>query len=336
MKKALCFLLIFAVLPGILAGCKEPTSQSTDTTPTSITENPKTDFHYELSKDGDAVYITKYIGTAKDVVIPTQIDGLPVTSLKSSSNNSEIIGAFENSTIQSVVIPESVVSIGPNAFWNCKELTTVTVSKNLQTIASFAFTNCTKLKTIDLSKTQVAILWEGCFSNCTDLTEIHFPANLDRIDARAFYNCSSLTELHFPDSLTRIDEQAFENCTSLKSVTIPTELSLFSISKQVFVNIPALEKLIFKEGRESIDGYAFFDTTSNVEIYIPKSVTSFTPETFFIRGSAKVIFAGDCPKNKGNPTFYGDPTIYYDPSTAGWDTCPWKEHHPMKPITEIA
>ena len=46
------------------------------------TENPATDFEYEKSTDNSAIWITKYIGTDKHVIIPSQIDGLPVVTIK--------------------------------------------------------------------------------------------------------------------------------------------------------------------------------------------------------------------------------------------------------------
>lgn len=325
-----CILLVMS-----LTACKK-TKPAPDTAETpQLTENPKTDFEYEVSDDGKFVHITKYVGTSQNVVVPSQIDGLPVTSLKSVLDNEkkQYFGPFAGSNVQSIVLPEGLQTIGSSSFIDCSQLTWVTFPKSLQNLSTCAFTNCVKLDKVDLSETQVEIIWEGAFYRCSALTQIQLPAGLARICDKAFSDCTSLTEIQFPDSLTRIDAFAFRNCTALKSVTIPTELDVRSPSGQAFINVPALEKIIFKEGREAINGYAFFDTTEDVEIIIPKSVKEIETETFFIRGPARIIFQGDCPEIKNNRKFHGEPTIFYDPATKGWDTCIWKDQHPMQPIS---
>jgi len=308
MKKQILILVCFLLVCS-LAACNKSGSQASKKDNPPLVENPKTDFEYEQSKEGDAIYITKYIGTAVDVVIPAEIDGLPVTWLKDRLDDGvNYVGVFQDCNIQSVVIPDSVNDIGTGLFRNCTELKEVTLSKNLWRISNSAFNNCPKLQKIDLSKTKVTL-----------------------IDNLAFRDCTGLTQVKLPDSLEQIGGYAFAGCTSLKSITIPPKLELFSLNAQAFCNVPALETIQFAEGRESIIGYAFFDTTSSVEIYIPKSVKTFNPETFFLRGPAKIIFAGDCPEIKGKTTFYGEPTICYDPKTDGWDSCVWKGQYSMEP-----
>lgn len=308
-----CLLLVMS-----LTACKKGKSPSDNTqektqateTP-QLEENPKTDFEYEVSDDGTKVYITKYIGTSQNVVVPAQIDGLPVASLKATLDESGRIykGPFAGSNVQTVVLPEGLQGIGTAAFSDCSQLTRVTFPKSLWSLSISAFENCVKLDNVDLSETQVEIIWECVFQGCSGLTQIQLPAGL-----------------------TRIYSKAFADCTALKSITIPAGVQQAS-TNQIFTNVPALEKIIFQEGRESINGYAFFDTTGDVEIIIPQSVKEFTPQTFFNRGTARFVFQGDCPKIKNNSKFLGDVTIVYDPTTKGWDSCIWKGQHPMEPIT---
>lgn len=302
-----CILLVMS-----LTACKKAKSVPDATEAPQLTENPKTDFEYEVSNDGTGIRITKYIGTSQNVVVPTEIDGLPVISLKETLEEGSQIykGPFACSNVQTVVLPEGLQSIGSSAFVDCSQLTQVTFPKSLQYLSGWAFENCVKLDNVDLSETQVEIIWERTFRGCTGLTQIQLPSGL-----------------------TRIYGEAFADCTALKSVTIPIGLDVRSPIRQAFINVPALEKIIFLEGRESINGYAFFDTTGDVEIIIPKSVKEIEPDTFFNRGTARFVFQGDCPKIKNNKNFHGNATIVYDPTTRGWDTCIWKGQHSMEPIT---
>ncbi|MBE6666026.1 MAG: leucine-rich repeat domain-containing protein [Ruminococcaceae bacterium] len=346
MKKWLCMLLAGALVFSLTACHRNqqdnPDSSSINTetaggtTEASVppTENPKTDFQYEISTNGDAVYINKYIGASRNVVIPSQIDGLPVATIKGIAGEGGLVqeGAFEGCDIQSVTIPHSVTAIGLHAFKDCKELVQITIPDNLEILIDGAFQNCKKLESIDLSATKLTQLNELTFYDCVNLKEIALPSGLTRICAKAFYNCSSLLEINLPEELVRIDDAAFVNCASLKTITIQTKLNMISIKAPAFRDIPKLETIIFQEGCEKITGYGFFVTESNVEIKIPKSVTQFSPETFFIHGSAKVVFEGDCPEIVGENDFYGEPTIFYNPNTVGWDTCVWKSQYALKPI----
>ncbi|MDR3013482.1 MAG: leucine-rich repeat domain-containing protein [Chitinispirillales bacterium] len=88
------------------------------------------DFEFTISSDGGSVTITNYVGRKRNVRIPSQLQGLPVT----------IIGvmAFSNKGLTDVTIPNSVVTIEQRAFgWN--QLTGVIIPNSVTTIGSYAF-----------------------------------------------------------------------------------------------------------------------------------------------------------------------------------------------------
>lgn len=89
--------------------------------------NPASDFEYKAS-----VTIMKTRVKEGDVVIPSTMDGLPVTSIGES--------AFARCTeLTSVAIPESVTSIGDLAFYGCSKLTSVTIPQSVTSIGHSAF-----------------------------------------------------------------------------------------------------------------------------------------------------------------------------------------------------
>ena len=325
-------IFLTALLLFSLAACE---NMSLGTKPT-YTESPIEDFIYEITESSDGINIIKYVGNDATVVIPSIIDGLPVTQIRGKIDENNIIsGAFQNCDVVTVVIPSSVFVIGARAFQNCAKLKEIIIPEDtsLYILGGWEFHFCTSLESIDLSATKITSLPISTFEQCKNLKSINLCESITYgIDKRAFYGCESLEEIVLPKNLEVIKDEAFGYCTSLKSINIPTKLDLYAINKQVFHNVPSLESIIFDEGREEIVGYAFFDTTSNVEIIIPASVKKISPYTFFIRSNAKLIFLGDCPESVDTDVFYGDPTIYYDPNTAGWDNCVWKDNHPMQPI----
>jgi len=309
------------------------TETSAQSENTHYIETPITDFEYEISKDGKHVYINRYIGNDETVVIPSVIDGRAVKSLKGTWIGGGITnGVFENSTTKAVYVPNSVTTIGVNAFKDCKELTSVTISDKCERILDSAFENCVKLSCIDLSQTEIISIGTSAFEGCTELSEIQLPKSLSTIKKKAFYDCFKLLELHLPKEIVTIEGEAFYNCLSLKLITVPAKLDLCAFDSVRFYNVPSLKKIVFEEGRDVIDGYAFFDITSYVEITIPKSVKEFSSLPFFAHGPIKYVFEGDCPIITEDVDFLGEPTIYYYSNTSGWNNCVWLKKYTLLPL----
>lgn len=325
MKKIIVLFLFTFLISLLLIGC--------DTL--GAKEAPASDFEYELSQNGENIVITKYIGSQENVVIPKEIDGLPVKALKDAYPDGGTAGVFEGSSIKSVTIPDTVTLIGSSAFSGCKELTEVKLPNNLKHISVGAFSDCTSLKNIDLSKTQLTIIGSLAFKGCTSLTEAKFPSTLTEIEDRAFYGCSALTDIRLPEALENLCSAVFAECTSLKTITIPKSINRKAHSEPAFSGNPSLEKIIFEEGCAEICGYAIFAIDSNAEIIIPKTVERFDPSAFFIMNNPiQFVFYGDFPELVDFTEFPGPlvHTIRYDKSADGWDECEWRGKYTLEPI----
>ena len=156
-----------------------------------------------------------------------------------------------------LIIPDSVTSIGEDAFYHYTGLTSVTIGNGVTSIGSDAFSGCTELTSINVAKgntkyhsagncvieTKSKTLVFGCktsvipaegsvtsigknaFRSCTGLMSITIPDSVTRIGDYAFYGCSSLTSITIPDSVTSIGNDAFEGCNGLTSVTIGSSVT---------------------------------------------------------------------------------------------------------------
>jgi len=141
-----------------------------------------------------------------------------------------------------ITIPDSVTSIGDDAFYNTgyynsasnwkdgvlyignhliKARTSINGEYNIKpgtlTIATEAFYSCDSLTSVTIPDSVTSIV-DYAFSYCGSLTSITIPDSVTNIGDSAFYYCTSLTSVTIPDSVTSIGDWAFEDCDSLTSV----------------------------------------------------------------------------------------------------------------------
>ena len=160
-------------------------------------------------------------------------------------------------------IPNSVTSIGWNAFENCTSLTSITIPNSVTSIGGSAFDGCTSLASVTIPN-DVTSIGYGVFQGCTSLTSVTIPNSVTSIDSSAFENCTSLTSITIPDSVTSIGEDAFRSCTSLTSITIPD--SVTSIGEDAFRSCTSLTSVTIPGSVTSIGRSAFYNCTSLTSI----------------------------------------------------------------------
>ena len=158
------------------------------------------------------------------------------------------------SSIQTVIIGDSVTTIGESAFYFCENLTSVSFGKNVTAISKGAFNRCSKLARITIPN-NVSIIDDYVFGECISLSSITIPDSVTTIGKYAFYRCTSLTNITIPDSVTTIGETAFCQCTSLTNITIPD--SVTTIGSSAFDECSCLENIAVDSKNEhfSSDDY---------------------------------------------------------------------------------
>ena len=174
----------------------------------------------------------------KDLVIPSSIGGIPVTTIAS--------GTFAGqNNLESVVISEGIEKIDAGAFSGCENLVSVTIPGSVKIIgtdvyddsnpALGAFAVCSTLENVEL-KDGTETIGVAAFQGCKALQSITIPKSVKKISAGAFGECTSLTNITLPDGVETIGDAAFACCENLKSITIPSIVTSIGNSAFAFCN----------------------------------------------------------------------------------------------------
>lgn len=180
------------------------------TAPATRASKPQKDSNPKCIMRGTV--LEKYIGTEPDVVLP---DG--ITELESS-----IFSGRTN--LRSIIIPETVKTIGYRAFENCFALEEVALPSGLESIGDYAFVDCHHLKHINLGN-KVNTIGGSAFSECYELQDVSISDHVQVIDSFAFKNCRELTRFIIPNGVNRIGFSAFVACSKLEYLFIPASVT---------------------------------------------------------------------------------------------------------------
>ena len=278
--------------------------------------------------------ITKYNGTDTVVVIPSEINGTPVTTIGNA--------AFRDSSVTSVTIPASVTEIGSNAFADCTNLTSVhyegdwsnlTIQSGNPAVQDAANAPLFDFEFIPPDNTAVIVThYKGTAADVTipsrykgkpvtmidhaafhdsAVTSVTIPDSVTSIPDDAFAFCSQLTNISIPNSVTFIGFSAFNSCTSLKSITLPSSLS--TIQSSAFYNCGNLETIRIPVSVTFIGNYAFAGCPSLMTVTYPGSKTQWDDD--ITKGSNNDVLENHLICNKLEATFTADGTTFAQPQT---------------------
>ena len=173
-------------------------------------------------------------------------------------------------------IPNSVTSIGNNAFGNCSSLSEIYVEKSSKYFSSedgvlynndkTTLLQCPGAKTKCIIPETVTSIGNCAFYCCKILTSVKIPNSVTSIGTRAFSYCSVLTSITIPNSVTTIGGYAFEACYGLTSVIIGK--SVTSIGSYAFEACPLVKVIDLNPSPQSI--YKVFTSIADdAVLYVP-------------------------------------------------------------------
>lgn len=129
--------------------------------------------------------------------------------------------------LSNVIIPDTVTTIGNNAFEGCYNLNYINL-ENVKTVNHAAFKNCTNLKSINFP-TSITTINESAFENCTNLeVDLNLP-NLTTMTAMSVFNGSGITSISSLGHISKMYNNSgyygpFKGCKKLTEITLPNEL----------------------------------------------------------------------------------------------------------------
>lgn len=229
------------------------------------------------------------------------------THFDSRGNCNAIIETATNKLVlgcKNTVIPNSVTSIGDNAFYSCYGLSSIEIPNSVTSIGSNAFSGCYELTSIELPNSIISI-GDGAFTFCDSLTSIEIPVSVSSIGEMVFSGCSSLEQIVvasnnayydsrencnaiietstntllagckntiIPNSVSALGNGAFNDCNGLTSIEIPN--SVTSIGDMVFSYCMGLTSIVFSNSLTSIGNDAFGGCSNLTSIELPNTLTT--------------------------------------------------------------
>ena len=167
-----------------------------------------------------------YYGTENDITIPDGVKAIDST-------------CFINKPITSVKMPDSLISIGNNAFAGCSGLNKIEVPDSVAKIGIAAFERCSSLSEVKLSK-NVKVLDYNLFNQDTNLKELNIPDGVETIKSGAFKD-SGIEEIILPASLKLLQNPSWKEDIKITYKGTPEQWE--TIEKTSGVNIP--DTLVF-------------------------------------------------------------------------------------------
>lgn len=225
----------------------------------------------------------------------------------------------------SVVFEDDATRIPGYLFYNCKNLTNLTLGKGISSINSFAFAGCTGMKTLYIKSTKIDSTDPKIFTDAgkdsggftvelaanvtkvpdnlfysTDgnpyVTSVFADAGskLESIGSSAFFDCNRLESAYFANCtmLTYIHNAAFKGCTRLVSADFSNCIKLQKINSEAFANCMNLADFTISndEAITNIGDKAFYNTLAIRTMTIPESVREIGADAFGLWVPQQIIY----------------------------------------------
>ena len=198
--------------------------------------------------------------------------------------------------LTSITLPSSLTSIGQGAFNNCSSLTSIEIPSSVIKIRDRAFAGTPWFANLQNTSYGIATASDGqtrfVIDVPTDITDDELDmTNVKVIADDAFDDCTNLASITIPDSVTSIGSSAFTGCSSLEKVNI-TDIDAWAMidftsssanplyyGAELYLNGELVTQVTLSIATK-IEDYAFYSCNSLTSITIPSVVTSIGNYTF--------------------------------------------------------
>lgn len=246
------------------------------------------DFSFNIiSMENLTVEVVAISTTENEVSIPSTVtvNGKTFTVIKIADELFK-----DNRNIEKIIIPNSIETIGQNAFYSCSKLNNLVIEngeKELLLDIGYSsllpvFGDCINLKSVyfgrNIKLANHIHHQASPFYNNSSLTDITFSSYVTTIPHYMFYKCKGLVSVSLPDGIQSIGVRSFSECENLSVVTLSK--SLKTIGTKAFEDCTKLSSIILPNSLETIGTDAFRNTAIS-EISIPSNVNCIEGGAFF-------------------------------------------------------
>lgn len=264
MKRAISFVLSLIMVVGICTG-----------TPLLVVSKATYSdcFEYVWNSDGESLSIMECdVSVTGKLEIPAFHDGVPVTGIDEY--------AFEYcSNLVSIVLPESITTIGAKAFYYCSKLETIEMLGDVTNIGDYAFEKCKNLKVFTFSN-DIQEIGCGAFWGCSSLESVVIPDSITAIGGNAFYSCTNLSEIIIPDTIEDVGYCTFVDTGYYNNTDNWEDGVLYIGNHLIEANHSVPMDYSIKDGTKTIAPSAFGGNLNLKTVFIPESVVSIGKEAF--------------------------------------------------------
>ena len=204
--------------------------------------------------------------------------------------------AFQTSSFQKIVIPETVTTVNAKAFESCdaKEINIMGDPK----MGGYAFAGSSVVKLIAPNVTK---FYKDEFESCTFLETVENGDKLTTVDEYAFSGCRVLREFNFNEGLSEIFANAFEN-TSIINAIMPSTLCW--IGKSAFKGDKLLQQVKLSSEMTSIEASSFSGCSALTSVDIPESIEEIGASAFASCTSLTTVTGGEGVTGINASAFY--------------------------------
>ncbi len=309
---------------------------------------PKTDFEY-IKVQTNKIQIKKYIGSSENVIIPEEIDGLPVIELSGGDVFSD------NHKVKYVKIPSTVTTISSKAFNLCDELINIDVDENNTAFSSLNGVlynkDLTKLVCFPCGKPDnsytvpksVKIISDYAFDHCFSLNEVLMYNNVTEIGDGAFSFCWNMSKIHLSDNLIKLGKEALAYCRELKEIHLPATLR--NIGQDAVlgrISSNGFREYYFIDGIYAVPGTYSYSYLQSLKVPIENTVRSITDidtGIVLVDNGNSLLSGADLKDLKISPVSVETVKPLINSNYTSLDafdialTCGGKEIYPTSPVT---
>ena len=199
------------------------------------------------------------------------------------SEDGVVAASSRNSLEGYLKLPNDMIKIPVNAFYNCTKITGIELPENIEEISGWAFYNCTGIKEITIPKNIKT--WHNSTFYKSGIKNVYFEGTLKEyclinrngespMSSGANLYCDGILIEHvvIPEGITTVSEYLFQGCTSLKTVVVPGYVKL--IEQGAFRECPNLISVELQEGVEELENSVFYKSSNIKNLNLPTTIKS--------------------------------------------------------------